>query len=132
MMGERLRYRLGRHLAPLFVLAAIGMLWVLPCSGLAQDRASLDRVTLDATHLQQPVDLAGMWLIHAGDDPAYARPDFDDSSWIVFNPATPIKPLFPGSRPEIIWYRVRVRVDPEQSGLGLREQMISHAYEVYL
>jgi sigma-B regulation protein RsbU (phosphoserine phosphatase) len=132
MMGERLRFRLGRHLAPLFVLAAMGMLWVLPCTGLAQDRAGRDRATFDATHLQQPVDLAGTWLLHAGDDPEYARPDFDDSSWLAFDPSIPIKRLFSGSRPEIIWYRVRVRVDPAQSGLGLREQMISHAYEVYL
>ncbi len=27
------------------------------------------------------VDLSGPWRVHGGDDPAFARPDFDDSQW---------------------------------------------------
>jgi hypothetical protein len=30
---------------------------------------------------ESAVDLAGPWKFHIGDDPAWAQPDFDDSSW---------------------------------------------------
>ena len=33
----------------------------------------------DATTLRQPPNPEGGWLVHGGDDPAYARPEFDDS-----------------------------------------------------
>jgi hypothetical protein len=88
--------------------------------------------TFDATNLRQPTDLGTAWLVHAGDDPAYARPDFDDSQWTPFDPHSDIKRLFPLERPEVIWYRLRVKVNPDQTGLGLKEHSISKAYEVYV
>jgi sigma-B regulation protein RsbU (phosphoserine phosphatase) len=33
----------------------------------------------DATSLREPTNLAAGWLVHAGDDSAYAGTDFDDS-----------------------------------------------------
>jgi hypothetical protein len=86
----------------------------------------------DATHLTQPTDLNGIWLVHAGDDPAFARPDFDDSHWTPFDSKTSITTVFPNSHPEIVWYRTRVRVNPTQAGLGIMEQTISHAFELYV
>lgn len=50
-----------------------------PCSLCAQER------WFDATNLHGPTDLATGWLVHAGDDRAYARSDFDDASWTPFN-----------------------------------------------
>ncbi|MGA2049170.1 MAG: hypothetical protein ABSG96_15840, partial [Terracidiphilus sp.] len=88
--------------------------------------------TFDASNLRQPVDLGANWLVHAGDDPSYARTDFDDSQWIKFDPHSDIKSLFPQDRPEVIWYRLKVKVRPDQIGLGLKEQSISKAYEVYV
>ena len=88
--------------------------------------------TLDATNLREPTDLGATWLIHAGDDPAYARPDFDDSQWTPFDPHSDLKLAFTRQHPEVIWYRLRVKVSPDQTGLGLKEQSISKAYEVYL
>jgi stage II sporulation SpoE-like protein len=86
----------------------------------------------DATNLREPTDLGAIWLIHAGDDPAYARPDFDDSQWTPFDSHGDLKLLFPREHPEVIWYRLRVKVNPEETGLGLKEQSISKAYEVYV
>jgi hypothetical protein len=90
--------------------------------------------TFDATNLRQPTDLAAIWLVHAGDDPAYARPEFDDSHWTRFDSSTTIKPLFPNAatRPEIIWYRLHVKVVPGQTGLAMVESQISSAFEIYL
>lgn len=88
--------------------------------------------TFDASSLRQPADLGTPWLVHGGDDPAYARPAFDDSQWTRFDPYKTILTVFPKDRPEVVWYRLRVKVDPGQTGLGLREWNISSAFEVYV
>jgi len=88
---------------------------------------------VDATQLGAPrLDLGAGWLVHAGDNPAYARPDFDDSHWAPFNAATgSLHNLFPHSRPSVVWYRLHVKVRPGQAGLALRERQISSAFVVY-
>lgn len=85
----------------------------------------------DATNLRQPTDLATGWLVRAGDDPAYARPDYDDSPWTPFNAQTDdLLNVFP-SRPEVVWYRLHVKVAPTQAGMALLESGISRTFEVY-
>lgn len=86
----------------------------------------------DATHLWQPTDLGGTWLIEAGDNPAYADPHFDDSRWTRFDPHNSIAGLFANTRPNVIWYRLRVKVNPAQTGIALREWNISRAFEIYV
>jgi hypothetical protein len=101
------------------------------CLGLASCRPAQAQ-GFDATDLREPTDLAAGWLVHAGDDPAYARPDFDDSQWTPFNATTDsLHKLFPNSRPEIVWYRLHVKVAPNQTGLGLLENQLGRAFEVY-
>ncbi|MGI9289236.1 MAG: diguanylate cyclase, partial [Pseudomonadales bacterium] len=36
---------------------------------------------IDLSALQKPVDIAGEWKFHIGDDPSWAQPQFNDSSW---------------------------------------------------
>jgi len=86
----------------------------------------------DATGIRQPAGLDAGWLIHAGDDPAYARPDFDDSRWMPFDAHTDIKTIFKTSHPDVIWYRMHVKVSPDEAGLALREHNIARAFEVYV
>jgi phosphoserine phosphatase RsbU/P len=88
--------------------------------------------TFDATSLREPADLGAKWLVHAGDDPAYARTDFDDSQWTLFDPSTSITKLFPQTKPDVIWYRLRVKVDRSQTGLALKEFEIARAFEIYV
>jgi sigma-B regulation protein RsbU (phosphoserine phosphatase) len=87
---------------------------------------------LDVSRLAQPLALDGVWLVHAGDDPAWAQPGFDDSRWTPFDPHNDIRTIFGATRPSIIWYRMRVKVSPDQAGLALREQSIARAAEVYV
>ena len=86
----------------------------------------------DATGIRQPTGLNTGWLIHPGDDPAYARPDFDDSRWMPFDAHTDLKTIFKTRHPDVIWYRMHVKVSPEQAGLALRERRIAQAFEVYV
>jgi len=120
------RSRLRRMGAFIFVVVAAVSL----CGAL--DWAKAEAQTFDATNLREPVDLGAAWLVHAGDDPAHADPKFDDSHWTPFDPHHSIKTVFPNSDPELIWYRLRVKVSPDQTGLALREYAISRACEVYV
>jgi hypothetical protein len=88
--------------------------------------------TFDATRLVAPTSLDSPWLIQAGDNPAYARPEFDDSQWTSFDPHDDIKTVFKTSRPDVIWYRMHVKVNPDEPGLTLREHSISRAFVVYV
>jgi hypothetical protein len=74
--------------------------------------------TFDATNLKEPAELGTTWLVHAGDDPAYADPSFGDSHWTPFDPHASITSVFVTARPEVIWYRLHVKVDPNQTGLA--------------
>jgi sigma-B regulation protein RsbU (phosphoserine phosphatase) len=91
----------------------------------------LESQTFDAINLRQQADLAATWLVHAGDDPAFARPDFDDSSWTHFDSNGSLQKLFAKDRPTVVWYRLRIKVSPAQRGLALQESNISSAYEIY-
>ncbi len=87
--------------------------------------------SFDASGLAKPAALDSKWRVQAGDDPAYARTDFDDSGWPLFDPNTSIVHVFP-KRPSVLWYRLRVKVNPAQSGQALSEWNISRAFEVYV
>ena len=93
--------------------------------------ASMSVPVFDATDLTKPTELASTWLVHAGDDPAFAQPGFDDSGWARFDPSTSIHALLPGANPRIVWYRLHVKAAPAQAGLALQESNLSAAFTVY-
>jgi hypothetical protein len=88
--------------------------------------------SFDAATLRTPRDLDVNWLIHAGDDPAYANPAFDDSKWTVFDPHNSLTSVYPQAKPAMVWYRLHVKAGAAQSGLALREWNISRAFEIYV
>lgn len=116
----------------LFSLIALTATCLFAMSFPARSQAESRVPVFDATVLREPADLGGIWLVHGGDDPAYARADFDDSQWIPFDPRSSVIALFQRSRPDVVWYRLRVRVDPAQSGLALREVNLARAFEIYV
>jgi sigma-B regulation protein RsbU (phosphoserine phosphatase) len=99
---------------------------------LALVSTSLPAQNFDATNLRAPADLAATWLVQGGDDPAYAQPNFDDSGWTRYDSNTSIKSTFQNSHPDVVWYRLHVKVLPTQTGLALSEFYISSAFEVYV
>ncbi len=95
----------------------------------AQDSASARG--LDATNLHQPLELAN-WTVAAGDDPAYAQPGFDDSQWFPFDASKDsLHTIFPNARPRVVWYRLHIKVRPDDAGLALQEYYIGNAFELY-
>ena len=128
-----------RKLGALHVFCAAAVWLSLGWLSLGLLPPGLSAQTFDATNVSQRMPLAATWLVHAGDDPSYARPDFDDSQWLKFDSRQDLTTVFPHSRPEIVWYRLHVKVLPGEkdlymageSDLGLKEVGISKAFEVY-
>ncbi|MDR3753791.1 MAG: PP2C family protein-serine/threonine phosphatase [Terracidiphilus sp.] len=116
--------RHSRRLAGICVFAFLGLL-LLP-------RAPLWSQTFDATTLRQPTDLGVVWLIKAGDDASYARGDFDDSQWTRLDTNQSLKQFFPAQHPSVIWYRLHIKVAPNETGLSLEEFNLSSAFEIYV
>ena len=50
------------------------------------------------------------WRYHAGDDPDWARPDFDDSRWDTLSPGRAGHPLPAPARAGTGWFRLRFRL----------------------
>jgi hypothetical protein len=65
--------RLRRLGAPRFMVVRVA------CFSLAFAAPVCVSQTFDAADLREPASLAAPWLVHAGDDPAYASANFDDS-----------------------------------------------------
>jgi len=87
---------------------------------------------LDVPALHDPVSVDGPWLVQAGDNPAYADPNFDDAHWARFNAKTgSLRDLFPHSQPHIVWYRIHLKVAKQDADLALLEHQTAYAFEIY-
>ena len=67
---------------------------------------NIDKITKDGVLLDRG------WKFHAGDNPAWAKPDIDESSWDAINPATDIYYLPQVRKAEIGWFRLKLHIDP--------------------
>ena len=125
-LARRISPQVRRLVACLRFFVAAGCLCLTMAAPVARAQS------FDASGLHQSADLAATWLVKAGDDPAYAKADFDDSGWARFNSSTSIHTVVADSNPQVVWYRLRVKVAPNQTGLALAEWNIASAFEVYL
>jgi sigma-B regulation protein RsbU (phosphoserine phosphatase) len=75
--------------------------------------------------------LNGMWRFHPGDDPAWAKPDFDDSKWALLRSdqdwGVQGYPKLSG----VAWYRFEVRVPRELSRVSVLLPLILTCYQVF-
>ena len=106
---------------------------------LGGNAASTDDI-VDVRLGDSAVELAGPWKFHVGDDPAWAQPDFDDSSWEEMD-------LTPGSGGLALgwtarghkgysgyaWYRLRINVEGAKRSLALKmPDTFDDAYQVFV
>lgn len=77
---------------------------------------------IDASDLLQPTSFDEGWLVQAGDNPEWADPNYDDSQWHRFNARTDsLHTLYPKQRPEVVWYRLHLKVAPHYTALAMEE-----------
>jgi signal transduction histidine kinase len=107
--------------------AALAFLCLAPPPAAAQ--------TVAVASLDRPTSLEVPWRFHVGDDPAWARPEFDDSGWTSIPMGRPWALLGQVSRTDYAWYRLELRLPPdspaEDRRLGVRLGRFISAYELY-
>jgi Stage II sporulation protein E (SpoIIE)/Beta-galactosidase jelly roll domain len=126
---------------PRWMLRVLLVLLALPVVVPAQSRVALGNAT---------VELTGPWRFHTGDDPAWARPEFDDSAWSTLDLTAPRGSYDPYSGSSgfvagwttrgypgysgFAWYRLHVNLrDPVSGGLALKmPHNVDDAYQVYV
>jgi len=73
------------------------------------------------------------WKFHAGDNPDYAKPEYDDKAWQAINPTLDIHDLPQIPKSGVVWFRLHLFLDSnllkEQLALVIQQ---SGASEIYL
>ena len=110
------------------LLAALGLLFgTATAAPVPADTLRINRLPAAGLLLQKG------WRYHAGDDSAWARPDFDDRAWDTLNPARPRRELPPRLRTGISWLRLRFRLADSLRQRAVLLQAVGYgAWEIYL
>ena len=110
------------------LLAALGLLFgAATAAPLPADTLRIARLPKNGLLLQRG------WRYQVGDDPAWARPDFDDSAWDTLNPARPRRELSPRLGTGISWLRLRFQLADSLRQRAVLLQAVGYgAWEVYL
>ncbi len=75
------------------------------------------------------VSLDGPWRFHAGDDPTWANPDFDDSKWQLFYPLKPwAEQRFSGTA----WFRAKIHVPANVGPIALYLYYIDDSRQIFV
>jgi len=93
---------------------------------------SREALPFDATGMHRPIEIGTVGLVQAGDDPAWSRPEFDDSGWRPVDARTRLKEYFPQKRSAIVWRRIHIKVNPGERELALQAYFIARAFEVWV
>ncbi|MGO9777668.1 MAG: SpoIIE family protein phosphatase [Terracidiphilus sp.] len=96
----------------------------------APDPGSANPRNVDATQFGDIVALGPNWLFTPGDDPAWASPVYDDSSWKTVSTEKPL--TYYGYRDlHFAWYRIHVHLRPGTRNLTVGTMYIAGNFEVY-
>jgi hypothetical protein len=92
--------------------------------------AAPDPRNFDATEFGDYVTLGPDWLFAPGDNPAWASPAFDDSSWKTVSTQKPLTDY--GYRDfRFAWYRIHLHLRPGTRNLMVGTEEIAGNYEIY-
>jgi len=114
--------RLTKLFRPLSHLAALALVLAFATAAHAdpdhQYHPPLDPHNVQAVNVAHPIDLTANWLLHEGDDPAYASPTLDDSHWLVIDTYRTL-PSYGINHPDFLWYRTHVHITPNSHNMVL-------------
>jgi len=80
---------------------------------------------------EQVADLTGLWRFHTGDNPAWAQPGFDDSSWKLLRSDQPWDEQGYKGYSGMAWYRFQVILPAQHPPLTLYIPELLTSYQVY-
>ncbi len=88
--------------------------------------------TINLNDIRVPMaDLDGQWRFHAGDDPAWANPSFDDSGWSLLTGGQPWGVQGYRGYSGVGWYRLRVTVPAYSGPLAIYFPEVQDSYQVF-
>lgn len=98
--------------------------------GVATLAASAQTIDLDQARLQvAPIGTA--WHFHPGDNPQWAQPGFDDSSWKLIKPSDDWDPQGYAEQNSLAWFRFRLKVPVSASSVVLSMPGVDKSYQVF-
>jgi hypothetical protein len=113
------------------IIASMAMLIIILCSYsklIAQDSGIFEINTLP----KEGILLDKGWKFRAGDNPDFAKPDFDDNAWSPINPTLDIRHFPDSVKAGICWLRLHVvldnRLQEEQLALWIDQYIASEIY----
>ncbi|WP_263353129.1 PP2C family protein-serine/threonine phosphatase [Acidicapsa acidisoli] len=92
--------------------------------------AAAQTYNLDANH-PPLVSLDGLWRFHAGDNPAWTDPNFDDSDWSLLKSTEGWSSQGYRGMSGMAWYRFRINIPAKMERVSLLLPRIFTSYEVY-
>ena len=113
------------------ILSLLVLFFASPASH-SQSKATPNAPVFDATNLRKPAELGATGVFIGGDDPAFARPDYDDSKWLSADDKRPVREIIPHSQPEVVWQRIHVKVSPDETGLAIEAFVVGRAFELFV
>lgn len=79
----------------------------------------------------QMAELNGLWRFHTGDDPRWADPKFDDSSWSLLHSDQSWNQQGYKGYGGYAWYRFKVFIPERHGQLGILIWRMNTTYEIY-
>ena len=114
-------------LNPTLRIASLALLFFVLFSG-----ALLHAQEFDLANSHSPVlSLDGLWRFHTGDDPAWSKADFDDSSWELLRSDENWAEQGHAGYSGIAWYRFKVNLPEGMNKISLSLPYILTSYQVY-
>lgn len=77
-------------------------------------------------------ELNGPWRFHAGDEQAWAQPEFDDSGWSLLEASRSYEQQGFKGYSGISWYRVKVKLPDWQGQLAIVFPLVADSYQVFI
>ena len=105
---------------------AIATFFVLLCATAAYGQFA------DVSSAGGPVTITALWRFHTGDDPAWASPGFDDSSWPLLSTDKYWSAQGYRGYTGYAWYRLRLKLPATNEPLAINIGHINSAAEVYV
>jgi len=89
--------------------------------------------SFDSSQVRSPVDLAeSKWLFHAGDDPAWAAANFDDSHWNLVDTSQKLTSYTDTHHNQVFWFRIHIRLDGMIPEPSIKVYSLARAYSIFV
>lgn len=115
-----------------FFVFGLGLIGFCSAGFTQQPAASVSRAPVDLQANRISITpTTGTWLWHGGDDPRWADPSLDDSSWKTLQPARPWHAQGFSDIDHMAWFRFRIQFPADTSSLEMIMPRVGMSYQIF-